>query len=540
MNQKAVIYARYSSSKQRDVSIEQQIEACRKYADANGLDVIRIYEDRAMTGTNDNRPGFRQMIRDSATHAFTAVIVYTLDRFSRNKYDAVINKKTLKDNGVRVQSAMEHITDDPTGALMESILEGFAEYYSQELSQKIRRGVLDNARKGIAMGILPFGYRRGEDGKYEVDTAEAPIVNEIFTRTLHGEPFADIFRDLNARGILTRKGKPWSRTSLDAMLTNEKYIGNYKHGSSIVENCIPPILDRDLFFQVQELLKQKKNPRQAPARRRTQNGTYLLTGKIFCGECKQPMIGVSANGRGGVPYFYYVCKSNHQKAGSCKMTRLQRDPTEYAIASYLSTVFTDPTVVSWLADEIEAYLPTRDADHEVQNLRVRLDQAKREQQNTLKAIRNGVTAPSVMAMLTDIETQIDDLAIQLALAESAAEKQITRGDILAFIESFQSGDLSDKRYQETLIDSLLRRVYVYTDRLVIFFSAGPQSEKQAEIKINPDTVDSSTAPGLDVTMTDVSYNLRNSPQTIPYTNHFRLMITAGLMVLVSGPSKNRR
>ena len=153
----AVIYARYSSSNQRDVSIEQQVKACRKYAESNGYDVVRVYADHAMTGMNDNRPQFQMMIRDSATHAFQFVIVYSLDRFSRNKYDSAIHKHTLKENGVAVLSAVENISDGPVGVLMESVLEGFAEYYSKELAQKVRRGMQSNAEKCMVLGPLPLG-----------------------------------------------------------------------------------------------------------------------------------------------------------------------------------------------------------------------------------------------------------------------------------------------------------------------------------------------------------------------------------------------
>ena len=140
------------------------------------------------------------MIKDSAKHKFQYVIVYSLDRFSRNKYDSVMHKHTLKENGVTVLSAMEHITDDPTGALMESILEGFAEYYSRELSQKINRGLTDNAEKGIVNGSVPLGFKRGPDGHAVIVEEEAEIVREIFRRVNNDEPFIRIIEDLNRRG----------------------------------------------------------------------------------------------------------------------------------------------------------------------------------------------------------------------------------------------------------------------------------------------------------------------------------------------------
>lgn len=136
----AVIYARFSSSGQREESIIGQVRDCRSYAERFGYRILRTYEDRAKTGTNDNRPAFQQMIRDSAKHQFQAVIVWKLDRFSRDKYDAARYKHVLSQNGVRVISAMEPISSNPEGVIMESLLEGMAQYYSMDLSMKVKRG----------------------------------------------------------------------------------------------------------------------------------------------------------------------------------------------------------------------------------------------------------------------------------------------------------------------------------------------------------------------------------------------------------------
>ena len=137
---KAVIYARYSSHSQRDVSIDQQIRACKLFAERQSIEVVEIYDDRATTGTNDRRPAFQRMIKDADRADWQFVIVYSLDRFARDRYDSAVYKRRLKECGVKVLSAMENISDDPTGILMESLLEGLAEYYSKELSRKIRRG----------------------------------------------------------------------------------------------------------------------------------------------------------------------------------------------------------------------------------------------------------------------------------------------------------------------------------------------------------------------------------------------------------------
>ena len=121
----AVIYARFSSDKQTEQSIEGQVRVCEEYAQRNNILILNTYIDRAMTGTNDNRPDFQRMLKDSARREWDYVLCYKLDRFSRNKYETAIHKKTLRDNGVKVLSAMENIPDSPEGIILESLLEGY-------------------------------------------------------------------------------------------------------------------------------------------------------------------------------------------------------------------------------------------------------------------------------------------------------------------------------------------------------------------------------------------------------------------------------
>jgi DNA invertase Pin-like site-specific DNA recombinase len=137
----AVIYARYSSDNQREESIEGQLRECKLYCERHGITVIKSYIDRALSAKSDRRPDFQNLIRDSEKRLFDAVIVWKLDRFSRNRYDSAYYKRLLRKNGVRVISATESLSNDATGILLESMLEGYAEFYSSELSEKIRRGL---------------------------------------------------------------------------------------------------------------------------------------------------------------------------------------------------------------------------------------------------------------------------------------------------------------------------------------------------------------------------------------------------------------
>ena len=148
----AVIYARYSSDNQREESIEGQLRECTAFADKNGITVLRHYIDRAVSAKTDNRPEFQNMIKDSGQKLFDMIIVWKLDRFARNRYDSARYKAQLKKNGVKVVSAIEVISDGAEGIILESMLEGFAEYYSVDLSEKVVRGMTDNALKCMFNG----------------------------------------------------------------------------------------------------------------------------------------------------------------------------------------------------------------------------------------------------------------------------------------------------------------------------------------------------------------------------------------------------
>ena len=152
---KAVIYARFSSEKQNEASIEGQLRECMEYAEYNNIQVVGNYIDRAFSAKTDNRPDFQRMIKDSYKNLFDTVIVWKLNRFARNSYDSAYYKNILKKNGVRVISAKEVISQGAEGILLERFLEGYAEYYSAEQSEKVKRGMTGNALKAKANGVRP-------------------------------------------------------------------------------------------------------------------------------------------------------------------------------------------------------------------------------------------------------------------------------------------------------------------------------------------------------------------------------------------------
>ena len=472
MAQSAVIYARYSSSAQRDVSIDQQVSACRRYAEGLGLEVIRVYEDRALTGRTDARPGFQQMVQDAPKANWEYVIVYALDRFARDRYDSVVYKRKLKDAGVRVMSAMEHITDDPTGVLMESILEGFAEYYSKELAQKTQRGMLDNAKKCMVNGILPVGYKKGPDGRYAIEEAEAELIREIFRRVNDGETVSALVGDFDRRGLRTQKGRPWTRNIMYKALSNERYTGVYIYGDIRIDGGVPEIVPRDLYDSVQLCLGAKKDPKRingVPQRRRQENGTYLLTGKLFCGDCKAAMVGISGHSKNKSVYRYYACQT-HRTGNGCERPAIRQELIESAIAEALQKyVLNDETIIA-LADALIAYQAEQNGSLELKGLQAKLLDVKRSIGNIMKAIENGLYSPSMQERLTALEAEQAQLSARIHLLEPKQQMMLSKKDIILMLSACKNGDVNDPMYRQMLLDSFLVRAYLYNGRLKIQFT----------------------------------------------------------------------
>lgn len=281
-----VIYARYSSHNQTEASIEGQLKVCYEYAKQNHFTVIGEYIDRAISGTTDNREQFQKMLKESSKGHFEGVLVYQLDRFGRNSLECSINEDKLNKNNVEVFSAKENFTKDPSGNLLKGVIRSVNQYYSDELSVKIGRGMDLNADKfyynggsvplGLKLKVVeeingPFS-KKIKKQQYDIDENTAPIVQEIFKMYVNNNTMADIIRYLNSKGIKTSQGNEYNKSSLRTILMNKKYIGIYSYNGKETPNIIPRIIDDVTFQKAQE--KLKKN-RQAPARRKSYCSIFI-------------------------------------------------------------------------------------------------------------------------------------------------------------------------------------------------------------------------------------------------------------------------
>lgn len=478
----AVIYSRYSSHAQKDASIEQQVEECTKYAKDNGLQVSEVYADRAVTGKTDKRPSFQRMMRDAEKGKFKYVIAWKSNRMGRNMLQAMMNEAKLQEMGIRVLYTEEDFDDTAAGRFALRSMMNVNQFYSENMAEDIKRGLYDNAVNcEVTNGHLPFGYKKSEESKYAIDKPKDAIVREIFSRVACGEPFIDIAKDLNGRGIKTSRGGLWNKNSFHNLITNERYTGIYIYGDVRIEGGVPQIVGKDLFWRVQEILKTKKNPQ---GRHRT-NGDYLLTGKLFCGKCKNHMVGISGTGKNGKLHYYYTCqKKRVEKA--CDKAAVRRDWIEQEVASAIHEHILKDDVIAWIADSTVEY-STRTRD--MSNLSILEDQLaenKRATKNLLAAIEQGIITPTTKERLIELEAEQAKIAAKIAV-EKSEFPDIKRQDVVVWLETFRNGDVTDKKIQVKLFDTFLVAVYLYDGDLRIVFGL---SGKNNTISIPLDKLDS--------------------------------------------------
>lgn len=452
---KAVIYARYSSHAQREESIEGQLRVCYDYAAREGFSIVNEYIDRAVSGTTDERPAFRRMISDSASRSFDTVLVYSVDRFARDRYAAATYKHELKRHGVRIVSATQPITAEPEGILLEALLEGLAEYYSANLARGVRRGMHENALKCQSVGGRPIlGY--GVDPitkKYIVDPAGAGIVKEIFEKYNAGNSLISIVKYCNEQGYMTSQGKPFSRNSLTTILRNRRYIGWYLYDDVEIEGGMPVIIEQDLFDSVQRRLAMNHRSKS----RGKSAVDFLLTGKLFCGHCGRPMSGTSGTSKNGEKHYYYSCRIH---GNECIKQNERKEVIEDAIVSYITDSFLTDENIEMLADKVVELIDSEESRDAVAEIGIQKREVERKIKNLIMLMADSGGSPEMMDALHDLEAQKDNLGAQLAKAEFE-KTYITKDMIMFWFSQFKDGHDDTLDYRRHLIDTLVSTIHIF-------------------------------------------------------------------------------
>lgn len=461
---KAVIYARYSSDNQREESIEGQIRECTAFAEKNDITVLKHYIDRAYSARTDHRPAFQEMIKDSDKHLFDMVIVWKLDRFSRDRYDSARYKVLLKKNNVRVVSATEVISSGADGILLESVLEGFAEYYSADLAEKVTRGMTENALKcKFNGGSMPIGYVIDEKQHFQIDPLTAPFVLEAFKRYIEGATMKELIDFFNEKGIKNKSGGDINYNSIQRMLNNRRYIGEYAFRDIVVPDGIPAIVPKELFDRVQaKLAKNKKSPARHKA-----GEDYLLTTKLFCGCCGAYMCGESGKGRSGEVHRYYKCVSIKKRRTICNKKSVRKDWIEDIVVNATMKMLMSDTTIDAI---VSALMTLQDAENV--NLPLYEKQLKETNvaiNNLLNAIQAGILNRFTKERFDQLEATRDELENKIA-AEKLAKPRITEEQLRFFLDRFRKLDVRQLSHRRMLIDTFVNAVFLYDDKLVLTYN----------------------------------------------------------------------
>ena len=459
----AVIYARYSSDNQREESIEGQIRECTAYAEKNGITIVKHYIDRAISAKTDNRPEFQQMIKDSDKKLFDIVLVWKLDRFARNRYDSARYKTQLKKNGVKLMSATEIISEGPEGIILESVLEGYAEYYSADLAEKVVRGQTENILKGRCNGGRgTFGYTLDSERKFHIDPLTSPFVLESFRKYRDGLTMKEIRDWLNENGIKNPVGGAFTYNSVEHMLKNRRYIGELKFRDVVVPDAIPPIIPLELFEDVQEKIAKNK---KAPARRKAEDD-YLLTTKLFCGYCGALMFGESGTSRTGEVHRYYKCATAKKHKGCKKKTVRKQWLEDLVVNQTMQLVKDDAAMESIIAKVME--LQNKENTN-IPLYEKQLRDAESGIQNMLNAIQAGILTSSTKERLEQLEETKRELEARIA-EEKLAKPKVTEEFIRFWLLRFRKLDMRLKDQRQALVDTFINSIYLYDDKVLITFN----------------------------------------------------------------------
>lgn len=473
---KVALYARFSSDNQRTESIDAQIRAMKEYCKKKKFVIVNTYIDEARSAMNDRRPSFQQMIADSDKREFNIVLVHKLDRFARNRYDSAVYKRELKKNGVMVYSVLENIDDTPESIMMESIIEGMAEYYSKNLGREVMKGMKETALKCMHTGgCSPLGYDVDASTKrLIINETEAESVRIIFKMFANGYSYSAIVNRLRDEKRLTKKGEEFKKTSLHSILTNMKYKGVYVFNRSsaksidgtrnahlykdesemvIIEGGCPQIVDTKTFEKAQERLKSK----MYAGGRNNAKTNYLLAGRLFCRECGRAMVGNTRKYETKPTYVTYRCPS---KRPACTNKEINRDYLEAAVVGLLEEELLNTSSLKLAVTQIENYAmrSMQGAEEERERLQKKLDEVKEGLANVADAVATGLMSPTLIERLDELEMQKAELESEL-LAE--ANQDIPVIDVQTMLAEYNQmkNSPASPEYKE-LIRSYIRRIEV--------------------------------------------------------------------------------
>lgn len=453
----AVIYARYSSDRQTEDSIEAQLRACNDYAKAKGYAVVGVYKDEAVSGKGSAtaaRGQYQKLLRDCEKGQFEIILVHKYDRIARSMAEHINLATRLQSKGVELIATAQDFGHTNEAKIMRSLMWALSEYYIENLSDEVKKGHKENALKGIHNGgVPPFGYDV-VDGRYIVNTLEAGYVKRLFEAAANRSGYVDILKEMSDAGILGKRGRPVRYTQVYEMLHNEKYTGTYVYSPKMpktredrrtrsdairIENALPAIIEKPLFEEVQRIMCGRK---QVGAK-----AHYLCSGLVFCGACGSKMHAITTH-RGDHSYSSYYC------SGKCGVRLTPVSVIDAKALSYLHTLL-KPENTQAIATALVIYQGNLRAIADDHNASIRREIAARNRKYDalMSNLSSGVLPPAVVADLgqkmASLKTEIE------TLRQTPPPKDFTAQQIMMWLEAIEAAP------DEQAIHLLIDRITVY-------------------------------------------------------------------------------
>jgi site-specific DNA recombinase len=486
-----IAYYRYSSEMQTEYSIEGQREAVQRYAKNEGIVIVKEFIDREKSGKTSHRPEFLEMIHSLKKGILEVdyVLWHKFDRFARNRTDAAIYRREIRRLGIKPIAVDQPLDPEtrPEDIIMESLMDGMAEYYSRNLATETMKGLKAVAREcRFTGGWAPLGYSI-EDKKYVINDTEAPAIRTIFKLADMGMSYRNICDELEKAGYKTRRGKKFVPNSIHDILRNPKYTGVYtfnrasqrSHDGSrnwrkqkdeedqiIIPDGVPAIIGKDLFWRVQKMLDARKN--RINPRQKEKGVLYILTGKTFCGDCGSPVTGTSQyRAKGGPTYRYYMCTDKQKKCNKskCSSKRWPKEKTEEAILREIKRELTSPNLAKHLFKLYKERNRKQDSQQEtiLQEIQSLTDRTNR----LLDMVESGIGDMTAAAERIDQYTKRKK-DLEYELAQTAAQVEYTVEHFRGYLDHI-SGNLDSKLdpYQaKKIIDTYVEKIILYPDNRV--------------------------------------------------------------------------
>jgi site-specific DNA recombinase len=487
MRHGAYILARYSTDNQNADTIEVQVKKCTEWCQLHNLPVLDVFADFAVSGMKDTRREYDRMLQQLRAGGADTVVVYDQSRMFRKMTAWFRMREELEVLGVAVKSVTQPLIGgdlrDPAVFMNEGVTALFSQIHALQTRQKVVEKMRWMAEHGQHTGGKPpLGYDV-VDGKLAINEKEAETVRLIFSRYASGVSYRDIIRELNSKGIHTKRGNPFGSNSLHDLLRNERYIGTLVYGETVrmingqrnshapaaddvikIPGGCPRIIDDDTWNTVRILAAKNK---RSGGGRPPESREYPLKGKVFCGECKSALsVSVSK-----MRYYYYLC-NNRKRTNACSLGQIRVDSLEDQVFEAVRGILSGPTKIDRILEIAREY--RIEAGGQVmltlQNLKSDYQDVARQLDAATNAILSGLNSPALLEKVNALERRREELDSQIAqLKRETAPLSVMDESIrTAFLE------LVNNTYPDrSLLFTLVRRVEVYEDHLIIWTILDP-------------------------------------------------------------------